>query len=82
MNVNEETAPMKPLTIKNTNEMTQKKVSTALAGQMKRHKQICDIYTQKREQYESATQLYFDIAKKVCCSVATVIRVLKLNNLI
>lgn len=74
---------MKPLTIKNPNEMTQKKVvSTALAGQMKRHKQICDMYTQKREQYESVTTLYLDIAKKVGCSLATVIRVLKLNNLI
>jgi hypothetical protein len=62
--------------------MTQKKVSPALASQMKRHKQICDLYTQKREQYESMTELYGDISRKVGCSLATVIRVLKLNNLI
>lgn len=62
--------------------MTKKKVSPALAGKMKRNKLICDIYTQKREQYERVTYLYRDIAKKVGCSDATVINVLKLYNII
>lgn len=62
--------------------MTTKKVSSALAGRMKKHKAICDLYQSHREQYESVTQLYLDIASKIGCSFQTVIRVLKLNNLI
>jgi hypothetical protein len=62
--------------------MTKKKVSPALAGRMKRYELICDIYTQKREQYERVTYLYRDIAKKVGCSDATVIKVLKFYNII
>lgn len=49
---------------------------------MKRYELICDIYTQKREQYERVTYLYRDIAKKVGCSDATVIKVLKFYNII